>query len=93
MSEGTRPSLKWHQTVGLLLLVPLIVLAVWTLADPTPAAGWLFAASGLFLLTSTYDLYTKSTFGRGRLWLVGLGVLLAAMQLYAGFYLLVGRSA
>jgi len=83
--------LKWHQIVGLVLLVPVIILAIWTLADPTPAAGWLFATSGLYLLTWVYGMYAASTFGRARLWLVGLGVVLAAMQLYSAFYLLIGR--
>lgn len=93
MSESARPALKWHQLAGLLLLVPLTALSIWTLADPAPAAGWLYAVMGLFLLTYAHGLSSAARLGRARWWLSGLTIALAAIQLWAGFALLLGSDA
>ena len=88
----TRESLKWHQVVGLVLLIPVLILAVWVLVDPNAARGWFAVVMGLLLTITAYDWYGRSALGRARVWLTCLAIALAAFQLFLGVGYLTGTT-
>jgi hypothetical protein len=79
------PALKRHQKAGLLLMAPLLVLCVWTLASPSSAVrGWMLICTAAFQLTTVFGFFGRRDLSRFALPLAVAALLIAAVLLVAG---------